>query len=106
VTIWIWALAFGEGFGVPVDWATSTARPTINPANTTDDVCLIRMIRLSLARDHIETTLAHRAPVRQDAEVPTFGDLHRAIEVVREIQYGTATGMTSERRTKASGGRC
>lgn len=35
--------------------------------------------------EHIQTTIAHRAPMRAGAEVPTFADLHAAINVVREV---------------------
>jgi hypothetical protein len=49
-TIWIWAPAFGKGFGDRADWATSTAPAATNPANTTGDVCPIRMIDLHTIR--------------------------------------------------------
>ena len=55
----------------------------IDPASVDDDIR--KLMSEDEVLDHVETTFAHRAPVRQDAEVPTFGDLHHAIEVVREV---------------------
>jgi len=34
---------------------------------------------------HVQKTIAHRMPKTPEALVPTFGDLHEAIEVLREV---------------------
>jgi hypothetical protein len=38
-----------------------------------------------LVLTHVQTTLAHRAPIRADAPVPTFGDLHASVDAVRQV---------------------
>ena len=46
---------------------------------------------------HVQTMIAHRAPARPDAEVPTFGDFHAAVDAVGQVferYYGILTHST------------
>jgi hypothetical protein len=35
--------------------------------------------------EYVQTTVAHRVPERPNLDVPTFGDFHAAVEIVREV---------------------
>jgi hypothetical protein len=55
----------------------------IDPKSIVADLDVLAAQDLVLT--HVQTTVAHRAPPRPDARIPTFGEFHGAFDAVRDV---------------------
>jgi hypothetical protein len=46
---------------------------------------LARLAEQDAILEYVQTTVAHRVPERPELDVPTFGDFHDAVRVVRDV---------------------